>query len=93
MSLPAVDTSTTLTVIEGGLSRKRGRPSKGDDAILELAARRAEEQAMADQLFPLMQQALLLARQHGTAGFRVVATIDHILARHARRWADEESAA
>lgn len=89
MSLPAIKVVRHLTVIEGGRP-KRGRPSKADEATLELAARRSEEQAMADLLFPLLQKAKLAARHHGRTEFEVVAAIDHLLTRHARRWADEE---
>lgn len=84
-----------LTVIPGG----RGRPSNAslaalrddaEEARAELSARRAEEQAMADLLFPLLQKAKLAARHHGRTEFEVVAAIDHLLTRHARRWADPE---
>lgn len=92
MSLPAIEVVRHLTVIEGGRP-KRGRPSKADEATLELAARRSEEQAMDDQLFPLMQQAKLIARRQGSAEFRVIATIEALLTRHARRWADPEGEA
>lgn len=86
-ALDAIDVVRHLTVIEGG------RASSGDwrleEAQAELTARRAEEQRMADQLFPLLQQAKLIARRQGSAEFRVIATIEALLNRHARRWQDD----
>lgn len=79
-----------LTVLEGG---KREGDWRLEEATAELAARRSEEQAMADALFPLLQRAKLAARHHGRSEFEVVAAIDHLLTRHARRWADEEGEA
>lgn len=95
MTALAAPVRPRLTVIHGG----RGRPSNAslaalrdaaEEAEAELTARRAEEQAMAAQLFPLLQQAKLVARSHGSAEFRLIASIDVLLARHARRWADED---
>lgn len=79
-----------LTVIKGG------RPADDwrlEEAQAELAARRSEELAMAGLLFPLLQQAKVAARQHSRAEFQVIAAIDHLLARHAARWAEDKGRA
>lgn len=93
-ALESLDVVRHLTVIEGGKSRGRPpKPADDMDVRLELAARAAEERAMDDELFPLMQRAKLAARHHGSAEFRLIATIDHILNRHARRWSEPDGAA
>ncbi|MBX3031901.1 MAG: hypothetical protein KF809_17275 [Chloroflexi bacterium] len=76
-----------LTVIEGG--RKRGRPSKADDAVLELAMRASEEQAMDVAMAPLLDRLEVIARHAGPSMWRTVAEVVHIQTRHARRWQDE----
>lgn len=87
-----------LTVLEGG----RGRPSKArliqltdaiEDARIELAARRTEELQMASHLFPLMMRAKAHARAMGPDAFKVIATIDYLLSRHAARWQDDPETA
>lgn len=85
-ALPAAE-RPRLTVLKGGRGDTDWRL---EEAEAELVARRSEEQAMAVALFPLLQQAKLIARRQGSAEFRVIASIDQLLARHARRWAEPD---
>lgn len=87
--LALVSSHPILTVIDGGLSPKRGRPSLADDHRLEMAMRQDEEREMSEALVPLMRRLAYTAREGGPTTFRTVAAIQYLLDRHARRWAPE----
>lgn len=72
------------------LRPRRGRPSKADEASLELAARRSEEQAMALAAGPLLRRMELVAHEYGPAAWQVYAALAQWHRRHAARWADED---
>jgi hypothetical protein len=91
MALEAIDVVRNLTVIEGG--RKRGRPSKEDEARLDLLAHRAEEQAAADAVLPLLRRLELLTYEAGPAAHQLVSAVSHWHQRHARRWSGDDGAA
>jgi hypothetical protein len=87
MALEAIDVVRRLTVIEGG--RKRGRPSKEDEARLDLLAHKAEEQAAADAVLPLLRRLELLTYEAGPAAHQLVSAVSHWHQRHARRWSGD----
>lgn len=68
---------------------KRGRPSKGDVATLELAMRRSEEQEQADAVLPLLRRMELMAQEFGPAAWQVYAALAQWHRRHSARWTDE----
>lgn len=68
---------------------KRGRPSKEDEATLELAMRRSEEQAASEAAGPLLRRMELVAHEVGPVAWQVYAALAQWHCRHARRWADE----
>lgn len=72
---------------------KRGRPSKADEAVLELAARRSEEQAAAVAVEPLLRRMELVAHEFGPTGWQTYAALAQWHRRHGARWADDDGAA
>lgn len=68
---------------------KRGRPSKQDEATLDLAMRRSEEQEQALAAEPLLRRFELMAQEFGPAGWQVYAGLAHWHRRHSARWHDD----
>lgn len=67
---------------------KRGRPSKADEATLELAMRRSEEQEQALVVEPLLRRMELVAHEFGPVAWQTYAALAQWHRRHGRRWAD-----
>lgn len=69
---------------------KRGRPTIADVLRIELDSRRVEERRMARDAAPLVSRMYLVAHEMGPATWQVVAALDHLLTRHARRWTPDQ---
>jgi hypothetical protein len=91
MSLNALEVVNHLTLIDGG--RKKGRPSKEDEARLDLLAHRAEEKAAAEAVLPLLRRLELLTYEAGPAAHQLVSAVSHWHERHGRRWSGDDGAA
>lgn len=89
--MPAVAAPVLAEVIP--LRPKRGRPSKADEASLELAMRRSEEQAAAVVVAPLLRRMELVAHEFGPAAWQTYAALAQWHRRHAARWAEDEGRA
>ena len=87
--LAVVDTRPHLQVLEGGLSPKRGRPSKEDDARLELQARYAEMETVNAFMAHTLPAIRRLAREASGNDYRLVQAHVYMLERMARQWAPE----
>lgn len=85
MAAELAATRPVLTVIEGGRSVEAWEL---DEARMELAARRREEQAFAAAAGPLLRRLELMAREIGPAAWQTVAALASLHERHGRRWAD-----
>ena len=72
---------------------KRGRPSKADEATLELAARRSEEQAAAIAVAPLLRRMELVAHESGPTAWQTYMALAQWHRRHAARWTEDEGQA
>jgi hypothetical protein len=79
-----------LTVIEGGLSRTSDNQWIADEARMELQAYRAEEQTFDLVMTHYLPTIRRLARYAGGQDYRAIEVVAHMLARHARHWADPE---
>lgn len=75
------------------LRPKRGRPSKADEASLELAMRRSEEQAASEAVGPLLRRMELVAHEFGPTAWQTYAALAQWHRRHAARWAEDEGRA
>jgi hypothetical protein len=89
MALEAIDVVRNLTVIEGG--RKRGRPSKEDEARLDLLAHRAEESEQAEAVQPYLRRLELYLHDAGPAAWQTLAVVARWHERHGRRWSGDDA--
>ncbi len=88
--LAVVQDRPALTVIAGGLSPKRGKPSAEDNARLELVVLRQEVGKFQSQSAPLQRALLMAARTRGTAEYRAQAAMAYLIEQLVRKFADEQ---
>lgn len=63
---------------------------RAEEAQVELAARRSEEQEQALIADPMLRRLELLAHEFGPAAWQLYAGLAHWHRRHAARWADDD---